>query len=141
MGASLIARWLEAHPAVKRVYYPGLDSFPQKALTEKQQRAPDAMISFKIKAGAEVSIQALNHVKLCSCAESLGGLKTFITHPSSTTHADLDPEYRRRLSISDGLIRLSVGPESPEDIIADLEQAFAATGCVCATEKTCGVTG
>jgi cystathionine beta-lyase/cystathionine gamma-synthase len=140
-GASIIARWLELHPAVARVYYPGLDSFPQKALAEKQQRAAGAMISFELKAGAEASIHALNCVKLCSRAESLGGLETLITHPSSTTHADLDTEYRRRLGISDGLIRLSVGLEAPEDIIADLEQAFAAAACARAKaeEDICGV--
>jgi cystathionine beta-lyase/cystathionine gamma-synthase len=125
-GAAIIARWLENHPAVKYVHYPGLDSFPQKALAEKQQRAPGAMIAFELKAGAEEAIRALNWVKLCSRAESLGGLETLITHPSSTTHADLDPELRRKLGISDGLIRLSVGLEAAEDIIADLEQAFAA---------------
>jgi cystathionine beta-lyase/cystathionine gamma-synthase len=125
-GAEVIARWLETHPAVEYVLYPGLDSFPQKALAEKQQRAPGAMIAFELKAGAEAAIQALNSVQLCSRAESLGGLETLITHPSSTTHADVDPELRCRLGISDGLIRLSVGLEAPEDIIADLEQAFAA---------------
>ena len=131
-GAATIARWLEKHPAVDHVHYPGLDSFPQKALAEKQQRAPGAMIAFELKAGAEEAIRALNSVKLCSRAESLGGLETLITHPSSTTHADLDPKLRRKLGISDGLIRLSVGLEAPEDIVADLEQAFsaAASGAV-----------
>ena len=125
-GAAIIARWLEKHPAVAYVHYPGLDSFPQKALAEKQQRAPGAMIAFELKAGAKEAIRALNSVKLCSRAESLGGLETLITHPSSTTHADLDPKLRRRLGISDGLIRLSVGLEAAEDIIDDLEQAFDA---------------
>ncbi len=128
-GAMVIARWLEAHPAIEHVAYPGLDSFGQKALADKQQRAPGAMIAFELKAGAEAAVRALNHVKLCSRAESLGGLETLITHPSSTTHADLDPELRCALGISDGLIRLSVGLEAPEDIIADLEQAFAAADC------------
>jgi len=124
-GASLIARWLDEHPAVDRVYYPGLDSFPQKALADKQQSAAGGMIAFELKAGPDVAIRALNSVKLCSRAESLGGLETLITHPASTTHADLDTELRRKLGISDGLIRLSVGLEAAEDIIADLEQAFA----------------
>ena len=124
-GAARIASWLEAHPSVERVYYPGLDSFPQKALAENQQRAFGAMIAFELKAGNEAAIRALSSVKLCSRAESLGGLETLITHPSSTTHADLDPELRRGLGISDGLIRLSVGLEDAEDIIADLEQALA----------------
>jgi len=134
-GAAVIARWLETHPAVKYVLYPGLDSFPQKALAEKQQRAPGAMIAFELKAGAEAAIQTLNSVQLCLRAESLGGLETLITHPSSTTHADVDPELRRRLGISDGLIRLSVGLEAPEDIIADLEQAFAAAVSGVATKE------
>jgi|CZKL01.1.fsa_nt_gi cystathionine gamma-lyase len=125
-GASIIARWLEKHSAVEQVFYPGLDSFPQKTLAGKQQRAPGAMIAFELRAGVDCAIQALNRMKLCSRAESLGGLETLITHPSTTTHADLDPSLRRSLGISDGLIRLSVGLEDPEDIIADLEQAFAA---------------
>ncbi|KAA6456706.1 aminotransferase class I/II-fold pyridoxal phosphate-dependent enzyme [Acidobacteria bacterium AB60] len=127
--AAEIAGWLEKHSAVDHVYYPGLDSFPQKGLAEKQQSAPGAMIAFELKAGTEAAIRVLNSVQLCSRAESLGGLETLITHPSSTTHADVDPELRRKLGISDGLIRLSVGLEDAADIIADLEQAFAATNC------------
>ena len=80
----------------------------------------------------------LNHVQLCSRAESLGGLETLITHPSSTTHADLDPELRKHLGITDGLVRLSVGLEAPQDIIRDLEQAFAAAGCNVVQEKEVG---
>jgi cystathionine beta-lyase/cystathionine gamma-synthase len=87
------------------------------------------MIAFELKAGFDATIAALNHVQLCSRAESLGGLETLITHPSSTTHADVDPELRRKIGIADGLVRLSVGLEAPEDIIADLAQAFAAGGC------------
>jgi cystathionine beta-lyase/cystathionine gamma-synthase len=128
-GALVIAQWLEHHPAVERVFFPGLDSFPQKVLAERQQRAPGAMIAFELKGGKDATIRTLNSVKLCSRAESLGGLETLITHPSSTTHADLAPELRRHLGISDGLVRLSVGLEAPEDIIADLEQAFAEAGC------------
>jgi cystathionine beta-lyase/cystathionine gamma-synthase len=128
-GATIIAHWLERHPAVEHVYYPGLDSFPQKALAEKQQRAFGGMISFELKSGYEAAVKALNSVQLCSRAESLGSLETLITHPSSTTHSDVEPELRRRLGITDGLVRLSVGLEAPEDIIADLEQAFAAAGC------------
>lgn len=128
-NAQLIAEWLEAHPAVGKVYFPGLESCPQKALAKQQQSAPGGMIAFELKAGFDATIRALNNVKLCSRAESLGGLETLITHPSSTTHADVEPEVRRRLGISDGLVRLSVGLEAPEDIIADLDQAFTAAGC------------
>jgi cystathionine beta-lyase/cystathionine gamma-synthase len=133
-GAAIVARWLENHPAVEYVLYPGLDSFPQKELAAKQQRGSGAMISFALKAGVEATIEALNNVELCSRAESLGGLETLITHPSSTTHADLDPELRLGLGISDGLVRLSVGLEAPEDIIADLEQAFGAAAFSKASE-------
>jgi cystathionine beta-lyase/cystathionine gamma-synthase len=134
-GASVIAQWLEKHPAVVHVYYPGLDSFPQKALAEKQQRAPGGMISFELKAGYDATIKALNSVQLCSRAESLGCLETLITHPSSTTHMDVEPELRRRLGITDSLVRLSVGLEAPEDIIADLEQAFAAAASIQETKE------
>jgi len=136
-GAAVVARWLECHPAVAHVYYPGLDSFPQKDLAKKQQRTGGGMIAFELKAGYEATVKALNSVKLCSRAESLGGLETLITHPSSTTHADVDPELRCRLGITDGLVRLSVGLEAPEDIIADLEQAFVAAGCVATAEQEC----
>jgi cystathionine beta-lyase/cystathionine gamma-synthase len=134
-NAQLIASWLEEHPAVARVYYPGLDSCPQKVLAERQQSAPGGMIAFELKAGFDATIRALNSVRLCSRAESLGGLETLITHPSSTTHCDVEPELRRRLGISDGLVRLSVGLEAPEDIIADLEQAFTVAGCCAETEE------
>jgi cystathionine beta-lyase/cystathionine gamma-synthase len=127
-NAAVIARWLEAHPAVARVYFPGLDSFPQKALAERQQSGPGGIVSFELKAPSETAIKMLNSLKLCLRAESLGGLETLLTHPPSTTHADLDPEYRRRIGISDGFIRISVGLESARDIIADLEQAFAEAG-------------
>jgi cystathionine beta-lyase/cystathionine gamma-synthase len=124
-NAEIVARWLESHPAVARVYYPGLESFPQKALADRQQSAPGGMLSFELKAGTEAAIRVLNSVRLCTLAESLGGLETLITHPPTTTHADLGPELRQSLGISEGLIRLSVGLEAPEDIIADLESAFA----------------
>lgn len=125
-GAQKIAQWLEAHPAVEKVYYPGLTSCPQKALADRQQTSPGGMIAFELRAGYDATIRALNTVKLCSRAESLGGLETLITHPPSTTHADVEPEVRRQLGISDGLVRLSVGLEDPEDIIADLAHAFEA---------------
>ena len=128
-NAMTIAEWLESHPAVKRVYFPGLESWPQKELADRQQRAPGGMISFELNAPFETAVAFLNSVKLCSRAESLGGLETLLTHPASTTHADVDVEVRRALGISDGLIRISVGLEAAEDIIADLQQAFEAAGC------------
>lgn len=134
-GAQAIAQWLERHPAVQHVYYPGLDSCPQKGLAEQQQRAPGAMLAFELKAGVETTIRFLNAVKLCSRGESLGGLETLITHPSTTTHADLEPELRQRLGITGGLVRLSVGLEAAADIIADLDQALAAAECSSAAEE------
>ncbi len=127
-NAMAIAQWLERHPAVDRVYFPGLDSCPQKALAASQQSAPGGMLAFELKAGFDATIQVLNSLQLCVRAESLGGLETLVTHPSTTTHADLDPELRRSLGISDSLVRVSVGLEAPEDILADFEQAFAAAG-------------
>ncbi len=128
-NAITIADWLASHPAVKTVYFPGLDSCPQKELADRQQKAPGGMISFELNAPFETAVVFLNSVKLCLRAESLGGLETLLTHPPSTTHADIEPEVRRALGISDGLIRISVGLEAAEDIIADLQQAFEAAGC------------
>jgi cystathionine beta-lyase/cystathionine gamma-synthase len=128
-NAQVVAEWLEAQPSVARVYYPGLPSFPQYELARHQQRAAGGMIAFELDAPFTTAIAVLNSVKLCLRAESLGGLETLITHPASTTHADVGPELRNHLGISDGLIRISVGLESPDDVIADLEQAFVAAGC------------
>jgi len=124
-NALAVARWLEKHPAVARVHYPGLDSFPQKALAERQQSLPGGMIAFELKAGSPAAIALMNTVKLCSLAENLGAVETLITHPASMTHADLAPAKREAIGITEGLIRLSVGLEAPEDIIADLESALA----------------
>jgi len=122
--AAAVATWLELHPAVARVYYPGLESFPQKALAERQQRAFGGMMSFELKAGPAKALQMMNALQLCTRAESLGGVETLVTHPATATHADIPPETRQKLGISDGLIRLSVGLEAAEDIIADLDQAL-----------------
>jgi cystathionine gamma-lyase len=124
-NALVVAEWLESHPAVAHVSYPGLASFPQRELAERQHVAHGGMLAFEIKAGAEAAITLMNSVKLCSLAENLGAVETLITHPVSMTHADVPAEKRREIGITDGLIRLSVGLEAPEDIIADLEQALA----------------
>ena len=124
-NALVVAQWLEAHPAVAHVSYPGVASFPQRELAERQHVAHGGMLAFEIKAGAEAAITLMNSVKLCSLAENLGAVETLITHPVSMTHADVPAEKRLEIGITDGLIRLSVGLEAPEDIIADLEQALA----------------
>ena len=122
--AATVAEWLEAHPAVARVYYPGLDSFPQKALAERQQSTFGGMLSFELKAGPTEAIAMMNALKLWIRAESLGGVESLVTHPATATHADVPVETRQRLGISDGLIRLSVGLEAADDLIADLRQAL-----------------
>jgi cystathionine gamma-lyase len=125
-NAAKVAEWLEAHPAVSRVYYPGLDSFPQKSLAERQQSAFGGMLSFELNAGPTEAIAVMNALKLWIRAESLGGVESLVTHPATATHADLPAETRQRWGITDGLIRLSVGLECPDDLIADLRQALQA---------------
>jgi cystathionine beta-lyase/cystathionine gamma-synthase len=124
-GAERIACWLEQNPKVSYVCYPGLESFPQHALACRQQRLAGGIVAFELKGGREAAIRALNGLQLCSRAESLGGVETLVTHPATTTHADVDPELRSSLGITDGLIRISVGLEDPADLIADLQQAIA----------------
>jgi len=123
-SALAIAAWLERHPAVERVAFPGLASFPQRDLGARQQAAPGGMISFELRGGARAGTALMNSVKLCALAESLGAAETLITHPATMTHPDVPQHERQAVGISDGLIRLSVGLEDPDDIIADLAQAL-----------------
>ena len=125
--AGIVARWLEAHPLVVKVNYPGLDSFPQKELAERQQKAFGGMLSFELDASTEDSLHFMDALKLCTCAESLGSVESLVTNPATASHCDLARDQREALGISDRLIRLSVGLESPKDLIADFEQAFATT--------------
>jgi len=125
-NAGAIAHWLEANPRVVKVNYPGLDSFAQKPLAEKQQKAFGGMLSFELDASTEDSLRFMNALKLTTCAESLGSVETLATNPATASHCDLTKEEREALGISDRLIRLSVGLESPKDLIADFEQALAA---------------
>ena len=125
-NAQRVADWLEQHPKVARVHYPGLASFPQFELAQKQQALAGGMLAFELKGGAQAGIQLMNTVRLCILAENLGAAETLITHPVSMTHSDVPCEIRERTGISDGLVRLSVGLENPADIIADLENALAA---------------
>jgi cystathionine beta-lyase/cystathionine gamma-synthase len=119
-----VAQFLAAHPKVKQVHYPGLPSHPQYELGTKQMRGPGGMLSFET-GSLENARTVLNSVKLCSLAESLGGVETLISHPATMTHASVPPEERARLGITDGLVRISVGIEDVEDLIADLDQALA----------------
>ena len=119
-----IAEFLEPHPKVKRVYYPGLKSHPQHEVAKRQQRGFGAMLSFDM-GSLEAARNLLDHVRLCSLAESLGGVETLISHPAIMTHASLPAEVRQQIGITDGLVRLSVGIEDVEDLIADLDQSLA----------------
>ncbi len=119
-----VANFLEKHPKVKRVIYPGLKSHAQYEIAKRQQRGFGAMISFDL-GSLEAARKLLNHVHLCSLAESLGGVETLISHPGLMTHASVPVELQQQIGITQGLVRLSVGIEDVEDLIADLDQALA----------------
>ena len=130
-NAMKLAHWLEAHPAVEKVTYPGLESHPQYALAKKQMKGPGGMITFVVKAGKQSALERsrtmLRSLQLFACAESLGGVESLIEHPALMTHASIPPANREKLGISDGLIRVSAGIEHIDDMIADLNQAFGRT--------------
>ncbi len=115
-----VARWLEAHPKVERVYYPFLESHPQHALARRQQKAGGAIVSFVVKGGREPAWKVIDSTRLISITGNLGDTKTTITHPATTTHGRITPEARAAAGISEGLIRLAVGLESVEDLKRDL---------------------
>jgi cystathionine gamma-lyase/cystathionine beta-lyase/cystathionine gamma-lyase/homocysteine desulfhydrase len=118
-----VAAFLEEHPKVSKVYYPGSTSHPQHALASRQQRGFGGMVAFDVGSLAAART-VLETVKLCTLAESLGGVETLISHPATMTHASVDSEKRERLGITEGLVRISVGIEDTDDIIADLDQAL-----------------
>ena len=122
--AAAVAGWLEAHPGVGPVHYPGLESFPQHDLASRQMARPGAMIAFELKGGMQAGIAMMNRLKMIQRAVSLGDAETLIQHPASMTHSTYSPEERAAHGIADGLIRLSVGLEDIGDILADLEQAL-----------------
>ena len=118
-----VAAFLEEHPKVRKVYYPGSVSHPQHALARRQQHGFGGMVAFDVGSLAAART-VLDSVKLCTLAESLGGVETLISHPATMTHASVDEAKRERLGITDGLVRISVGIEDTDDIIADLDQAL-----------------
>ncbi len=122
-----IAKFLESHPKVEKVIYPGLKSHPQHALAREQMHGMGGMITFYIKGGLPAARTFLESVKVFSLAESLGGVESLIEHPAIMTHASVPPEMRKKLGIDDALIRLSVGIEDQKDLLNDLTQAFALT--------------
>ncbi|HRI45360.1 MAG TPA: PLP-dependent aspartate aminotransferase family protein [Fimbriimonadaceae bacterium] len=119
-----IASWLEAHPKIVKVFFPGLASHPQHDLAARQMSGFGGMMSFLVRSDLAGTLRFLSSVRLCALAESLGGVETLIEHPAIMTHASVPPEVRREIGIHDNLVRLSVGIEAPEDIEADLEHAL-----------------
>jgi O-succinylhomoserine sulfhydrylase len=119
-----LARWLEGHPGVRKVYYPGLPSHPQHALAARQQRSGGAVVSFEVKGGREDAWKVVDSTRLISITANLGDTKTTITHPATTTHGRISPEARARAGIKEGLLRVAVGLESTADIRADLERGL-----------------
>ena len=123
-NARKVVEFLNNHPKIERVYYPGLETHPGYEIAKKQMKDFGAMISFELKGGFEAGKTLLNSLKLCSLAVSLGDTETLIQHPASMTHSPYTKEEREAAGITDGLVRLSVGLENVEDIIADLEQGL-----------------
>ncbi len=123
-NAQAVAEFLESHPQVEKITYPGLKSHPQYGVAKEQMDGFSGMISFELKGGIPAGTTVMNNVKLCSLAESLGAVETMITHPASMTHMDVPAEERHARGLTDGLVRISVGIEDPEDIIDDLKQAL-----------------
>ncbi|MBQ5311323.1 MAG: PLP-dependent transferase [Oscillospiraceae bacterium] len=121
------AKFLEGHSAVSKVYYPGLESDKGYEINRKQARNGGAMISFELKEGYDINV-FFESLELITLAESLGGVESLVCHPSTMTHASIPAEIRKKVGITDGLIRLSVGIENVDDIIADLEQAIERAG-------------
>ena len=123
-NAKKVVEFLNKHPKIERVYYPGLETHPCHEIAKKQMKDFGAMISFELKGGFEAGKTLLNSLKLCSLAVSLGDTETLIQHPASMTHSPYTKEEREAAGITDGLVRLSVGLENVEDIIADLEHGL-----------------
>jgi cystathionine gamma-lyase/cystathionine beta-lyase/cystathionine gamma-lyase/homocysteine desulfhydrase len=121
----IIADYLNGHKKVKKVFYPGLPSHPQHALAKRQMSGFGSMITLETGSFANAK-KVLKRVEVCTLGESLGGVETLISHPATMTHAALGVEGRKKIGLTDGMVRISVGIEDVEDIIQDLEQALAA---------------
>ena len=125
-SAQRVAEFLEGHPVVRRVFYPGLDSHPQRDVAKRQMACGGGMVSFELVGGWDAGRRFAESVTLAHLAPSLGGPETLVTHPASTTAANLSAEEREGMGIDDGLVRLSMGLEHPDDIVADITAALAA---------------
>lgn len=126
-NGQVVAEFLENHPKIAKVTYPGLPSHPQYSVAKKQMSGYSGMISFELKGGIATGKNLMNNVKLCLLAESLGAVETMITHPATMTHVDVPKDERYARGLTDGLVRISVGIEDVEDIIGDLTQALENT--------------
>ena len=124
-NAAAVAAFLEAHPKIEKVYYPGLASHPQHALAQRQMHGFGGMVTAVLKGGLDDARRFLGRCELFALAESLGGVESLIEHPAIMTHASIPKEIRESLGISDGLVRLSVGIEEVDDLIAELKAALA----------------
>ncbi len=127
-NATALANFLDAHPRVERVYYPGLPTHPQHALAQSQQRGFGAMLSFDLAGGEAAVFRLVERLRLYAFAESLGGVESLIEHPASMSHAAMSPEAQAAAGIGAGLVRVSVGIEDERDLVADMAQALAALG-------------
>jgi len=125
-NALALAEWLEGHPRVERVFYPGLASHPQHELAMRQQASGGGIVSFVVKGGREAAWRVVDSTRLISITANLGDVKTTITHPASTTHGRLPVGAREKAGIVEGLLRVAVGLEAVQDIRADLERGLAA---------------
>jgi O-succinylhomoserine sulfhydrylase len=123
-NAQILAEWLEQHPHVERVYFPGLVSHPQYALVMEQQRGPGSIVSFNVKGGQPAAWTVIDSTRILSITANLGDTKTTITHPATTTHGRLSPEERAQAGIQNGLVRVAVGLENVEDIKNDLARGL-----------------
>jgi cystathionine beta-lyase len=124
-SALKVAEWLQQHPLVAKVYYPGLQNHPNHAIARKQSSGFGGIVSFSLKENSEAAAHTLVvSTGLFKLAESLGGIKSLLSHPASMTHKSIPVEKRRAAGVADSLIRLSIGLEEPEDLIADLAAAF-----------------
>jgi O-succinylhomoserine sulfhydrylase len=124
-SALALANWLERHPKVSRVLYPGLPSHPQHALAEKQQASGGGIVSFEVKGGRDAAWRVVDATQLISITANLGDTKSTITHPATTTHGRLTAEARQSAGISDGLLRIAVGLEAVVDLQADIGRGLS----------------
>jgi cystathionine beta-lyase/cystathionine gamma-synthase len=124
-SAQRLAEWLEHHPAVSAVHYPGLASHPQHDLAKRQMRQFGTVLAFELGGGHAAADRFIDRCLLARCATSLGGPETLVCHPMTTTHASLSPEDQAASGVTAGLMRVSVGLEDADDIVADFQQALA----------------